>query len=168
MITAVETSKERKPIEDPSYVRPQCLDESYRPTYNYPLPEGITQPDSSSSTWNEVRICSTHLTEQQEKAMKDLCFRYSFIFNEKMGCVREAQDVWLSVPVSADLERMVKSRSRTAYSRAKWRPSMLSSMTIQRKAECRRSTGPPRTVCMCLWYGALRVIFRGQYLCIFT
>jgi hypothetical protein len=90
---------------------PPWLQEQYVPHYEYELPEGISVPDVSSTTYAQIVINETDdISPEQVKALRQLVARHPHLFNDGMGCVREPIQDWMRLPVDRAYELRLKPR----------------------------------------------------------
>jgi hypothetical protein len=90
---------------------PIWLYEEYVPNYEYDLPEGISVPDVSTTTYAQVVINDTDdISPEQVNALRLLVKRHPSLFNDGMGCVREPMTDWMRLPVDREYELKLKPR----------------------------------------------------------
>ncbi|KAK6495793.1 hypothetical protein TWF481_002839 [Arthrobotrys musiformis] len=106
----VNANPERPPPERDKYTIPDWLRQRYVPTHKYPLPEGVTIPDSPTSSYQKVNINTTDdIKEEEIEALRLLVKRHAGLFNDLPGLVREPEADWLGIPVPAEKEEKLKS-----------------------------------------------------------
>jgi hypothetical protein len=90
---------------------PPWLREEYFPRYEYDLPDGISIPDVTTTTYTQVVINETDdISPEQIEAIRQLVARHPHLFNDGMGCVREPMEEWMRLPVDRDYELKLKPR----------------------------------------------------------